>query len=272
MLEDEAVSGADMAPLLPDSKPLEPQNSKRPELKVEQGDSILAAALNEAERASSSAAAKPLELKVERADFMRAPVPPKEPEKASAPKPPSLFKRALRFGVRTVGVACLCGLAFAAGAYYSQRHSLPEFLKPSQAAEVPQNADNVALAGAVRQMGDDIRALKTSVEALNAAQAAGAQNIRSPEVAAGQPEAAQTATGAAIAELSGRVGRLEADSSTKLSQMNEQLASIERHMAAARAPAAARPAPPHKREHPHDAFDPSRDPGAPGAPRPLGAH
>ena len=83
----------------------------------------------------------------------------------------------------------------------------------------------------------------------------------------------QTATSTAIADLSSRIGKLETNSSTKLAKINEQLDDIEHRVAPPRVAAASAGTPPRKRvEHSHDAFNPSQDPTAPGAPRPLGGY
>lgn len=215
---DEVVSGADAVPV--------PPGSSAPEIKVEPADAILRFA------------------------------PPKDDEKVSTRKGSSVFGRLLRLGARMAAVACLCGAAWAAGAYYSGGHSPLEFLKPSRASDVQQSPERDEIVRSMAQMAEEIRALKASVEGRSVAQDAGVES----------------ATRAAIADLASRVDKLEAESTTKLSRVNEQLASIEQQIAASYAALASRGRTPHKRvEHPRDAFDPTKDPSAPGAPRPLGA-
>jgi uncharacterized membrane protein YccC len=207
------------------------------------------------------------EIKVQPADAILRFVPRKDDEQASTRKSSPVLGRLLRCGVRMAVVACLCGLAWAGGAYYPLGHSPLELMKPSRASEVQQSPERDEVARAMVQMAEEIRALKASVEGRIVAQDVGVENAKSRESVKNQPDP-QTATATAIAALASRVDKLEAESTTKLSRVNEQLASIEQQIAAL----ASREQPPHKRvAHPHDAFDPSRNPTAPGVPRPLGA-
>jgi hypothetical protein len=241
---DEAVSGADAVPVPPAPATPEIPGPTTPEIKVEPADAILRLG------------------------------PPEG--KDSTRKGSSVFGRLLRFGARTAVVACLCGLAWAAGTYYPLRHSLLELLKPGRASEVQQmqqSPERGEIVRAMAQMAEEIRTLKASVESRAVAQDAVVENAKSRDGVKSQPDAAQTVTSAAIADLANRVDKMEAEFTTRLSRVNEQLAGIEQKIAASYAAMAPRePPPPRKRvAHPHDAFDPSRDPTAPGAPRPLGA-
>jgi hypothetical protein len=136
-----------------------------------------------------------------------------------------------------------------------------------------QSPERGEIVRAMAQMAEEIRTLKASVESRAVAQDAVVENAKSRDGVKSQPDAAQTVTSAAIADLANRVDKMEAEFTTRLSRVNEQLAGIEQKIAASYAAMAPRePPPPRKRvAHPHDAFDPSRDPTAPGAPRPLGA-
>jgi hypothetical protein len=219
-----------------------------------------------------------LEIKVQPADAIFGSAPLKDAEKVSAPGTSSFFGRLLRYGSRTVAVACLCGLAWAGGRYYSLGHWPRLAMRSIPAAEVQQSPERDETASTVRQMAEEIRALKTSVEGMGR-QDAGAENAKTAgntgdqESLKSQLDSMQAATKAAIADLAARIDKLEADSATKLSQVSEQLDGIEHHIAPPPAPAAvaSRTPPPHKRVHLHDAFDPSRDPAALGAPHPLGS-
>jgi hypothetical protein len=145
--------------------------------------------------------------------------------------------------------AALCGLAWAAGAYYSSGHLPFDLLKWSGAAQVQQSTERDEM----RQMADDIRALKSSVGDKGAAPV-------------------QTTAGAATADLGARLDKLEADLTTKLSQVNDRLASIEQKISAPHPASVSRATSHPKHEHLHDAFNPAQDPNAVGAPRPLGSH
>jgi len=217
--------------------------------------------------------ATPLELKVEPADaiFGPAPLKERETEKASPREGIGFFGRLFRFVARTTAVVLLCALAWAAGTFYSHGHWSSDPLKSAQvpqaqAGQVPQALQSPAhadMASAMQQMADDVRALKASVDNKAVTPDAGAQNAQR-----GQLDSAQTT---AVANLAGRVDKLETDVTAKLSQVSEQLASIQQQLTASHAALAARRAAVHKHEHVHDAFNPSQDPGAPGAPHPLGS-
>lgn len=249
-LEDETVS-AEKPSQLPEAKTLE--------IKVQPTDAIGVPKLQPSEPIGGPV------------PIIGAPVPINAPEKVSSAKKPSFFGRVLRFGVRATGVVFLCGLAWGAGAVYSGHlplHLPLHFLKSSQAAAVEQSPGHDELLSTVRQMSEEIRALKSSVDSKSAAIDAGAASVKS------EPTAGPT-----NADLVSRVDRLESDLTSKLSQMNEQLAGIQQQISASHAAAASRaavaaraPARPKRVEHLHDAFDPSREPGAPGTPRPLGSH
>lgn len=265
MLEshDAAVSDADTASMPPDVT--------APEIKVQPADAIFRPVLlKDTEKVISGADTPPLppdatapEIKVQPADAILGRIPFKDTEKASTRQVTPFFVRLLRFGARTAVVACLCGLAWAGGVYYSLGHSPFGLVKSSRAPEVQQSPQRDDMVSAVRQMAEEMRALKTSIDGRGVAQDAGQKN---------QLSSAQTTTAATIADLMGRIDKLDAEFASKLSQVNEQLTSIEKQISASHATLASRAQPPQKRaQHPHDAFDPSRDPNAPGAPRPLGA-
>ncbi len=199
------------------------------------------------------AATAPLEINVKPADTIFGAAPPKDVEKAPAQRESSFFGNLARGGARLAGVAFLCALAWGAGAYYSRGHlpaGLLNFAQGSQALQSPARDD---LASSVRQMSEELRALKASVDGREATQ-----------------NPAPAASGPAIGDLAGRIDKLESDFTAQFSKMNEQLASIEQQIATSRTALAARGSSPHKHLHLHDAFDPSRDPTAPGAPHPLG--
>ncbi len=203
--------------------------------------------------------ATPREIKLQPADSIRGRAPLGDSEKASAQDAP-LFIRLLRYGARGAVIVFLCALAWAAGAYYSLGHSPFEPAKSSPLPEAQQSPSHDEMTATMQQMTAEIRGLKTSVDGRHAAQDAGADQ---------KPDSAQTATSAMITDLAGRIDKMDAEFTTKLSELDEKLASIEKQIAASHATLAAR-APVHKHpKHLHDAFDPARDPAAPGAPRPL---
>jgi hypothetical protein len=200
------------------------------------------------------------EIKIQPTDVRgRAP----RKEEAAAPRQnvsrqgDSFFVRVLRFGARALVVACLCAMAWAAGAYYSLGHSPFGAAKPAQALETPPGAGHDDMVNTMRQMSDDMRALKADI-----AQSASQKT---------QLDSAPAPAGATSADVMGRIDRLDAEVTARLSQVDQQLASIEQKIATAHTALASRTPVAHKHpKHLHDAFDPSHDPGAPGAPHPLG--
>lgn len=206
-----------------------------------------------------------LEIKVQPADTRFGPALPKNAEKVSKP---SLFIRVLRNGARAAFVVFLCAFAWAGGAYYAHGRLPVDLVKSSQAPELAQSPAHDDIAGAVQRMSEQIGALKAEIDSRGAAPDAGIKNAQSQH----QLDSAQPATGTAIADLSGKVDKLEADFTAKLSQVDDQLANIEKQVSAPRAALASREHSLRKRAaRSHDAFNPAADPSAPGAPRPLGA-
>jgi hypothetical protein len=195
------------------------------------------------------------EIKVEPADAILRFVPPKGDAKVSKRKEASVSGALLRFAMLMIAVACLGGVTWAAGAYYFGGRSPFEFLKSSRATNLQQSPERDEMIRAMTQMAEEIRALKASVEGKSVAPGAGVDSTAR----------------AAIADLARRVDKLEAESTAKLSSITEQLATIEQQLAVSHSALASKAQTPRKRtEHPHDAFDPNKDPTAPGAPLPLG--
>jgi hypothetical protein len=260
---DELVSDADTA--------APPPETTTSEIKTRPADAFFGLIPNkDPEKATQGADAHPLspdaaapEIRLQPADAIPGRVPVKDIEKASTRQATPFFMRLLRNVLRAVVIACLCALAWAAGAYYSLGHSPFAPARSSQDLEVQPSAQHDDMVSAMRQMTEEVRALKADADGRSAAQAADQKN---------QLNSVQAPTGATIADLAGKVDRLDAELTARLSQVNEQLASIEQKISASHAALASRVPLPHKHpKHLHDAFDPSRDPSAPGAPHPLGA-
>ena len=260
---DELVSDADTASL--------PSDATTPDIKIRPADAFFGLIPNkDPGKATQGADAHSLppdvaapEIRLQPADALPGRVPAKDTDKASTRQTPPFFMRLLRNVILAVVIAGLCALAWAAGAYYSLGHSPLASAGSSQAIVLQPSAPHDDMVSAMRQMTEEVRALKADADGRNAAQAVDQKN---------QLNSAQAPTGAAIADLAGKVDRLDAELTARLSQVNEQLASLEQKISASHAVLASRvPAHKHPKPHLHDAFDPSRDPGAPGAPHPLGA-
>jgi hypothetical protein len=219
---------------------------------------------------------------------------------AAAPrKAPPRFEQLFSYGSRAVLAACLFGFAWAAGSYFSGSQSPFYTIKPPPAGPVAtqESVARTEMLRAAQETAGDIRALKANVEALRAAQSQSGSDATALEGLKTRLEAVNTETGASIAELTGKVENIQREPEAKLSQVIERLDRIEHQIAplataslgAASAPgnaAAGKPAqpavaqakPPLENAHGQrkiggrgDAFDPSKNPTAPGVPRPLGS-
>lgn len=257
----EAVSDAETVPLLPEK--IDPPKVRPPEKIFSFAPSKGPISTG---HAPPSPDATPLEIKVQPADGRFVPPLAKNGGKVSTP---SLFIRVLRNGARAAVVAFLCAFAWAGGAYYAHGRLPVGLMKSSAAPQLSQSPAHDNIASAVQRMSDQISALKAELDSRGAAQDAGEKNAEGQK---NQLDSVQAATGTAIADLSGKVDKLDAELNAKLSQVNDQLAHIEKQVSAPRAVLASREHSPRKRAgHSHDAFNPVVDPSAPGAPRPLGA-
>jgi uncharacterized protein YidB (DUF937 family) len=216
---------------------------------------------------------------------------------AAPPKAPSRFKKLFAYGSRAALAACLFGFAWAAGSYFSTGQ-LPFYaIKPPPPVATQESVERTEVLRATQEMAEDIRALKANVEALRAAQSRSGNDAAALEGLNSRLDAANKETGASIAELAGKVENMQREPEAKLSEVIERLDRIEHQIAplataslgAASAPgnaAAGKPAqpavaqakPPLENAHGQrkiggrgDAFDPSKNPTAPGVPRPLGS-
>ncbi len=182
----------------------------------------------------------------------------------SARRWPFLFEPLLRYGPRAALAAGLVGFAGVAGAYFSGGQ-LPFAARMPQPASIdgPQlGGERTEILRMVHQMADEIRTLKARVEAGHA-QSPSAKEATALEGLKARLEAVKTDTGAEIAELAGKVDRLHRELTTKLAKASERFDRPDHRGAVPRAAATKAPR--------VDAFDPSQNPGAPGAPRPLGS-
>jgi hypothetical protein len=169
---------------------------------------------------------------------------------------PPLFECLFSYGPHAALAACLFGFVWVAASYFSGGQLPFYVMKPGLVQTVvPQ--ESVELADMLRtaqKMAEDIRVLKANVEAMHVAHSA-------------------------IAELAGKVEHMQRDSAAQPSHFIERFDRMEHQIAAvAAAPhgadsvlktAVARK---QARGGRRGAFDPSQNPTAPGAPRPLGSH
>jgi uncharacterized protein YidB (DUF937 family) len=219
---------------------------------------------------------------------------------AAPPKAPPRFKRLFSYGSRAALAACLFGFGWAAGSYFSGDYSPFYALKPPPARTVAtqESVERSELLRTAQEMAGDIQALKTNVEALRAAQSQSGKDATALEGLNTRLDVVKAETGAAIAELAGEVENMQREPAAKLSQVIERLDRIEHQIAAPLATASlgaasasgaaaarkqtqiavAQAKPPlenaqgqRKTGGRGDAFDPSKNPNAPGVPRPLGS-
>jgi len=241
---------------------------------------------DEAVPGASAAAASPpdanvLEIRARAADAILGPVPAKKAEEGSTRRVPPLFGRLLSYGPHAALAACLFGFAWVAGSYFFGGQSPFYAMKPRPVRTVvmEESVERAEMLRTVQKMAEEIRVLKANVEAMHATQSLSAKDATGREGMKTRLDAMQTETGTAISELAGKVKHLQREFAAKLFQVSERFDRIEHQIAAPRAAAsvaaasASGAAPARKRTQGGrgDAFDPSQNPTAPGAPRPLGS-
>jgi hypothetical protein len=220
------------------------------------------------------------EIRARADDAIFGPIPVKKTEEVSARRASPLFRRLLGYGAHAALVACLVGFAWLAAVYFSgdQPSHFVSKLWALWTVAPQERAEHAETSRTVQKMTEEIRALKADVEAMHATQSSSAQDTAALEGLSTQLNLTKTEVSAAIAELAGRVEQLERESAAKLSQLYERLDRIEHPTAAptaaslgAASKSGTTVAKNRARDRRHDAFDPSQNPNAPGAPRPLGS-
>jgi hypothetical protein len=158
----------------------------------------------------------------------------KEAEAASARWAPPRFEQLFSYGSHAALAACLFGFAWAAGSYFSGNYAPFYALKPppTRTVATQESVAHTEMFGTAQKTAEDIRTLKSNVEALRAAQSQTAKETTALEGLKSRLEAVNTETGASIAELAVKVDHLQRDPVAKLSQVLERLDRIERQIAA----------------------------------------
>jgi len=161
-------------------------------------------------------------------------VPFKEAEAASARWAPPRFEQLFSYGSHAALAACLFGFAWAAGSYFSGSYAPIYTLKPppTRTVATQESVARTEMLRTAQKMAEDIRALKSNVEALRAAQSQTAKDTTALEGLKSRLEAVNTETTPSIAELAGKVERMQHEPAAKLSQVLERLDRIERQIAA----------------------------------------
>ena len=160
-------------------------------------------------------------------------VPFKKAGAGSAQQPLSWFEQLFAYGSHTALAACLFGFAWAAGSYFSGGHPPFSPLKPPITRTIaPQDsAERIELLRTAQKMAEDIRALKVDVEALRAAQSLTAKDTAGIAGLKTRLDAVKTETGTSIAELAGKVERMQREPEAKLSQIIQRLDRMEGQLA-----------------------------------------
>jgi hypothetical protein len=222
-------------------------------------------------RASAIAAAPPdedvLEIRARAADAILGPAHFKRAEAATG-RASALLERPLAYGRYAALAACLFGFAWMGQSYFSS---------PARTVAQQESVENARAAHAAQKITEEIRAFKGDVEAIHAAQSPSAKDAAALGGMNPHLDAANTATTAAVAEAAGKVEHLQRESAAMRSKVIERFDRIGDKIAAllAAAPvadrsASAAPVVRKRAQGGHDAFDPSQNPTAPGAPRSLG--
>src|ERR1700730_14542481 len=138
-------------------------------------------------------------------------VPFKEAEAASTRWAPPRFEQLFSYGSHAALAACLFGFAWAAGSYFSDSYAPIYALKPppTRTVATQESVARTEMLRAAQKMAEDIRALKSNVEALRAAQSQTAKETTALEDLKSRLEAVNTETGPSIAELAGKVERMQ---------------------------------------------------------------
>jgi len=160
-------------------------------------------------------------------------VPFKKAGAGSARQPLSWFEQLFAYGSHAALAVCLFGFAWAAGSYFSGGRPPFSPLKPPITRTIaPQDsAERIELLRTAQKMAEDIRALKVDVEALRAAQSLTAKDTAGIAGLKTRLDAVKTETGTSIAELVGKVERMQREPEAKLSQIIQRLDRMEGQLA-----------------------------------------
>ena len=189
--------------------------------------------------------------------------------------PSRLRSRALPLGhLNYASSAALTACLFGLGALLVGTH----LVGPARTIVQQERVQSPEMASTAQTMADAPHAQAALVAELQAPQTPHAQDVGGSAITKPRPVADRTEIGAPAAGAPGRAERARSRSAEKLSKAGQRVDRIGLTIAAllAAAPAADRsgsPAPAVRKLAQRgrgDAFDPARNPTAPGAPRPLG--
>jgi hypothetical protein len=193
----------------------------------------------------------------------------KQAKAAPARNAPTLVTNLLRYGPYAALTACLF-----AGAWLAWSH----LDGPARTVVQQESVQSAEMGHAAQKMAEELSTQKAGVEAMPAVQSLSPKDVTGLEGTKPGLDAAKTEITAAIAEVSPKVEHSRPKSPEKPSKASERFDPIGHEITAllGAAPVADRwiSAAPVARKRAHvgrgDAFDTSKNPTAPGAPRPLG--
>lgn len=232
---------------------------------------------------AASHAAEDWELRAERSDATLAANVPDDPKAPAAPRRLAALKRAILYGLRLLWAALLYGAAGLAGwllaeAAWPTLAAMPDLVR---ATAMQDRAERAAFLRTTQKMEEEIRGLRAEMETMRSSMQAAAPAADAVESLGRRIDAMKTETGAAIGALSGQVEGLQRDVAAKPAPTAERSPErTERPGVESSAPrrttvsATVRVGEGLRRPRTRrgDAFEPSRHPNAPGAPRPLGGY
>ena len=186
----------------------------------------------------------------------------------------------LLYASRLLWAALLYGSAGLAGWFVSDLAwplyaVLPDLLRANATQE---SVERDALLRTTQKMEEEIRALRTDMDAMRSSFKVATPDNSAIETLNKRVDAIKMETGSAIGELSSQVEHLQRDAVAKPVQGGERSDQTERRAAEPIAPRSISVSAAvkvggkykHARTRRGDAFEPSKHPDAPGAPRPLG--
>jgi hypothetical protein len=188
---------------------------------------------------------------------------------AIARSAPPLAASLLTYFPHAAIAAWLLGIAWLVGSH---------FVGPARTVVRQESVQNAETGLAAQKMAEESLAQKTDVETMHAAQTLSTRDVTSLGSTKPRLDVAKTEFNGAIAESPDKVEHLRPKSADKLSKASERLDRIGLKIASLLAAApvtdgsvsSAMVARRRAQNARHDAFDPSQNPAAPGAPRPLG--
>ncbi len=210
-----------------------------------------------------------VEIGARAADAIVGSLPSEKIEAVLARSTPTLAAGLLRYGPHAVLTAWLVGVAWMVGSC---------LIGPDRTVVHQESPQSTKMGPAEQNMTEKLHAQKAEVEAMHAAQTLSTKDVSGLANVKPRLDAAKTEISAAIVEPSGKIEHSRPKSTDRLSKANERLDRIGLKIAALLAAApvvdhsvsAAPVAQRRAQGRRHDAFDPSLNPSAPGAPRPLG--